>query len=593
MTRRSAPLLLLAVSVSLWGQASPERYAKDVTTLADPKMQGRGAGTKGLEHARDHLQKRFAALKLQPAGDNGYLQPFTVTTGAKLRGKNKLEATIAGKKQRLAIERDYIPFSFSATSDVTGPVVFAGYGVSASDAGYDDYFHFDVKDKIVVLLRYEPASLTKKAGQRTSHAQLVNKAINARNHGAKAVVLVNGKLDGKEEDLLPRFGSLAGPENAGIAMVQVTNSIADGWLKLAGKSLEQVQNQIDTTSSPQSFALPANVALEVKVDLERVQAKVSNVVAYLPGESDEYVILGAHYDHLGFGNGSSLAPSMIGKVHPGADDNASGTSGLLELARLLSEQKDRKRGVLFIAFSGEEIGLLGSAYWVNHPTKSLDKAVAMINMDMIGRIKPDGRIFLGASGSGSNFKEIIEQVSAKHQLKLETSGAGSGSSDHISFLAKQIPSLFFFSGLHADYHKPSDTAEKIESGQAAKLLNFIADLTQELERTQRAQFIRVEEPRPVSGGSGGGGYGPYFGSVPDMGENAGGVKFADVRKNSPADKAGLKPGDVMTRFGDKPITNLYDFTFALRQYKIGDTLDVTVLREGKPMTVKVTLEQRK
>ncbi len=589
-----ALLLLVTLSAALWGQASPERYAKDVTTLAAPDMQGRGAGTKGLERARDYIQKRFAALKLEPAGEKGYLQPFSVTTGAKLRGHNKLEVVNAGKKQPLALEKDYIPFSFSATSEVTGPIVFAGYGVSAAaDHGYDDYMHFDVKDKIVVLLRYEPPSLTKKAGQRTSHAQLINKAINARNHGAKAVVLVNGKLDGKEEDILPKFGSLAGPEDAGIVMVQVKNSVVDGWLKLAGKSLEKVQQEIDNSNSPQSFDLPTNVTLAIKVDLERVKATVSNVAAYLPGETDEYVILGAHYDHLGFGNGSSLAPSMIGKVHHGADDNASGTSGVLELARLLTAQKDRKRGVLFLAFSGEEIGLLGSAYWVNHPTKPLAKAVAMINMDMIGRVKPDGRVFLGAAGSGNNFKATIDRVSAKHPLRLETSGAGSGSSDHISFLAKQVPSLFFFSGLHADYHKPSDTADKIESGQAAKLLDLISDLTQELERTERAQFVRVEEPRPVSGGSGGGGYGPYFGSVPDMAENAGGVKFADVRPNSPADKAGLKPGDTMTQFGDKPIKNLYDFTFALRQYKIGDTLDVTVLRDGKPLTVKVTLEQRK
>jgi len=592
MKRQLAALLLLASSL-LWGQASPERYAKDVTTLAAPNMQGRGAGTRGLDRARDYIQKRFAALKLQPAGTQGYLQPFTVTTGAKLNPGNQMSVRINEKKESFAITRDFIPFSFSAKRDVQGPIVFAGYGITAADQNYDDYFHFDVKDKIVVLLRYEPPSLTKKAGQRTGHAQLVNKAINARNRGAKAVILVNGKLGEKEEDILPRFGSLAGPEDIGIVMVQVKNSIADKWLQLAGKSLAKVQEEIDASSTPQSFALPDTAWAMVKVDLERVSATVSNVAAYLPGQTDEYIILGAHYDHLGYGNGSSLAPSMIGKVHHGADDNASGSSGLLELARILSEKKDRKRGVLFLAFAAEEIGLLGSNYWANHPTKPLNNAVAMLNMDMIGRIKPDGRLFLGATGSGSTFKATLEQLAPKHpQLKLETSGAGSGSSDHLSFLAKQVPSLFFFSGLHGDYHKPSDTAEKIEAAQAARLLDFIADLTLTLDRSERAQFIRVEEPRPVSA-AGGSGYGPWFGSVPDMAENAGGVKFADVRPNSPAEKAGLKAGDVMTQFGDKPIKNLYDFTYALRQYKIGDTLDVTVLRDGKPLTVKVTLEQRK
>jgi hypothetical protein len=583
-------LWLLLVAVPLRAQ-DPQRYAADVATLAAPKMEGRGAGTKGLDRARELVKQRFAALGLQPAGVNStYLQPFTVTTGARLRRNNRLQLTSGSAKASLRLNEDYVPLSFSMSGKVSGPVVFAGYGITAPQQGYDDYFHLDVKDKVVLVLRYEPPKLTQN-GIRTEHSHLINKAINARNHGAKAIIIVNGKLEPKEEDVLTRFGAQAGPEDAGILMVQAKNAVADLLLQPSGSVLTALQQKIDDTGSPQSASLKdATVALEI--DLERTRTQVSNVIGYLPGKTDEYVVIGAHYDHLGRGNASSLAPSQIGTVHPGADDNASGTAGVLELARLLStEKKRRDRGVLFIAFAGEEIGLLGSAEWTNHPTRPLDKAVAMLNMDMVGRIKDD-RVFIGGLGSGSNFKSYFDKVNATTNLKLEASAAGFGASDHISFIAHQVPSLFFFSGLHSDYHKPSDTAGKIDAASASKLLALVRALADELSDGERAKFIRVDEKRPLSSASGGG-YGPWFGSVPDFGENPNGVKFADVSAGSPAEKAGLKASDILIRFGEHPVKNLYDFTFALRQHKIGDEVEVTVLRDGKPLMVKVTLAQRR
>jgi Peptidase family M28/PDZ domain/PA domain len=590
-------LLTFAGPASI-GPADGQRYLSDIKTLTESRMEGRGDGTKGLVRAEHFLESRYKGLGLAPAGTQGFLQPFTVTTGAKLKGKNHLMAQSGESKTELKLERDYVPFSFSESGSATGPLIFGGYGVTADEFGYDDYAGVDVKDKIVLILRYEPGSFAAKTGNQgvTHHSQLITKAINARNHGAKGLILVNGKLGDGEEDLLTRFGSVSGPENVGILFAQVKNNIAQDWFQAAGKSLKEIQDQINSSGKPSSFAFPDRLQAMLSIQIETTHATVNNVLAYLPGKTDEYVILGAHYDHLGRGNSDSLAPSQIGQIHPGADDNASGTAGLLELARLLAPMKGQlQRGILFSSFAGEELGLLGSAAWVKNPTKPLGKAVAMLNMDMIGRIKEE-KVYIGGVGTGSTFQKVLDQARDESHLKFDYSQGGYASSDHTSFVAQKIPVLFFFSGLHADYHKPSDTWEKINPEAAARLLNVVADATVALASTpERPAFLNVAESNPHSGGvpSGGGGYGPYFGSIPDFGQTENGVKFADVKPGSPAAKAGLKAGDVLIQFGDKPIKNLYDFTDALRRSKIGDVVHVTVLRDGKELQADVKLEQRK
>jgi Peptidase family M28/PDZ domain/PA domain len=586
--------ILSAASTSV-PQADPTRYLNDVKALASPEMEGRGAGTKGIVRAEHLIEKRYRELHLDPAGVNGYAQPFTVITGARLKSDNRATVHNGDAKSDLKIERDFVPFSFSSSGQADALVVFAGYGATADEFHYDDYAGLDVKDKIVVVLRYEPSGFAEKSGNHglTQHSQLITKAINARNHGAKAVVVLNGKLGDGEEDLLTRFGSVSGPENVGIVMAQVKNTVADSWFQLAGKSLKDAQDQINSNSKPNSFAFPETLHLSLNVDIETTRATVNNVLAWLPGQTDEYVIIGAHYDHLGRGNFDSLAPSQVGQIHPGADDNASGTAGVLELARLLAPQRGQlKRSILFMNFSGEELGLLGSAAWVKDPTHPLAKAVAMINMDMIGRIKDD-KVYIGGVGTGSTFKGILEQAQKDTPFKIEYSAGGYASSDHTSFVTKKIPVLFFFSGLHSDYHKPSDTWDKINPTSAARLLDMVGNVLVQLASAPDAPaFQVVAEDKPAASG-GGSGYGPYFGSIPDFGQTENGVKFSDVKPNSPAAKAGLKAGDVLVQFGDKPIKNLYDFTDALRRSKVGDVVEVKVMRDGQPLTVSVKLEQRK
>jgi aminopeptidase YwaD len=580
------------------GTADPTRYLNDIKVLSAPAMEGRGDDTKGIMLATHLLEERYKSLGLEPAGSQGFLQPFSLITGARLAGNNRLHEQVGTTSKELKLNDDFVPFSFSASGEADAPAVFAGYGASAGEFGYDDYAGIDVKGKIVVLLRYEPPGFAARSGNQglTQHASLITKAINARNHGAKAVVIVNGKLGQGQQDLLTRFGSVSGPENAGVILVQAKTSVVEEWFAVAQKSLASVQDQINAATQPVSFTFPESVRLTIRASVETTHATVNNVLAYLPGKTNEYVILGAHYDHLGYGNHDSLAPSQIGQIHPGADDNASGTAGLLELARLLAPLKGQlPRGILFASFAGEELGLLGSAEWVKEPTRPLGQAVAMLNMDMIGRIK-DEKVYVGGVGTGSTLESTLAAADKDSPFHIETSVGGYASSDHTSFVAKKIPVLFFFSGLHSDYHKPSDTWDKINAPDAARLLDLVDKITLRLDTAdRRPAFITVVANQDPHAGvtSGGGGYGPYFGSIPDFGQSENGVRFSDVQAGSPAAKAGLKAGDVLVRFGNKPIMNLYDFTDALRQSKVGEVVEVTVQRDGKPLRASVKLEERR
>ena len=585
-------------------QFSAQEFREAVKFLASDKLKGRGAGTKELDKAAAYIAKRFRKAGLQPAGDDRtYLQRFMMTVGAKLGANNSLVYESGATRKTLALQQDFIPFSFSADGSLQAPLVFAGYGITAADLHYDDYAGIEVKDKVVIVLRHEPQEDDDKsvfAGkQLTTHASIVSKAINAKNHGAVGMILVNdtGNHPTEPDDLI-RFGTLAGPEEMKLAALQVKAAVVEEWLKPAGKSLEALRQAIDRDLSNHSFALDPSARVALTVDVERIRRQVANVVGILPGRDErlgkQAIVVGAHYDHLGLGDSHSLAPSLIGQVHHGADDNASGTSGVLELARGLATRRvPLRRSVVFIAFAGEETGLLGSSYYTQHPAIPLDQTIAMLNFDMIGRVSKN-KLYLGGTGTSPGFKKLVEDANRATGFELSYSASGYGASDHMSFTAREVPVLFFFSGLHGDYHKPSDTWEKIDAAGGAKVVELAANIVKELDALpDKPQYVRVAEPvSPVMGG--GGGYGTYFGSVPDFGESEhGGVKFADVREGSPAAKAGFKGGDVLVEFDGKRIDNLYDFTYALRARKPGDKISATVLRNGKPMTREVTLEARK
>ena len=591
---------------------SSERYLSHIRFLASPELKGRESGSPELEKAAQYIAGQFKADGLKTLDGKSYLQAFEVTTSAKLGKANSFDI-VGIDTQSLQTGREFVPINFSSRGKASGGVVFAGYGITAPEYNYDDYAGIDVHGKFVIVLQHEPQEFDEKSvfdGKvYTDHSQAYSKASNARKHGAAGVILVWDRVNhqpagsssenANDKEQLEAFGGTSGPTAAGILFVQVRENVVASWLRNASKDLMDIEKGINSDVKPRSFAIPG-IEVRENVDVERVVKTVHNVVGYLPGETDEYLIVGAHYDHLGLGGQFSLAPSLTGTVHPGADDNASGTSAVIELARHFSALPKPKRGILFMTFAGEELGLLGSGYYANHPELPLDKAVAMSNMDMIGRVR-DGKLYIGGVATGSNFRAMLDRITPNHPLKIDYSDMGeAGGSDHTSFLIGRVPALFFFSGLHSDYHKPSDTWDKIDAPDAAKVLELVAGITSELRETsERPQFIRVAPPAghgdgtagPVTSSSGSG-YGPYFGSVPDFGEGIEGVKFADVRDGSPAAKAGFKANDIMVEFDGKPIQNLYDFTYALQAKKPGDEVVVKVMRDGKPVESKVSLVKR-
>ena len=594
-----APALCLASWLAFGADATidPNLYLSDVKYLASPELRGRATGSPELEKAAAFLAGKFREFGLKPPPGNDYRQAFRVTTEARLGKSNLLEVTENGRTSALREGEDFIPLNFSSPGKLAGEVVFAGYGITAPEYHYDDYSGLDVKGKVVLVLRHEPQEFDEHsafAGKAyTLHSQFAAKASNARDHGAAGVILVDDRANHPHDpDELQKFGSTTGPSDAGIAFVQVKEARIDSWFRDAGKSLEGIQSEIDKDLKPESFAFPAGIRVDAAVDVERDIKTVHNVAAYIPGETEEYVIIGAHYDHLGLGGQYSLTPALTGTIHPGADDNASGTAGVIELARWYAKQPRQKRGILFLAFAGEELGLLGSSYYVAHPELPLEKAVAMINMDMIGRLR-NGKVYIGGAETGSTLRPMLEKIAPRFKLTADFSDtAGEGSSDHVSFITRQVPVLFFFSGLHADYHKPSDTWDKIDAPDAGKLLEMIAAVADDLRGApDRPQFIRVA-PKAPAVTSAGGGYGAYFGSIPDFGEGVKGVKFADVREGSPAAKAGFRAGDVLVELDGKPIQNLYDFTYALQAHKPGDSVQVKVMRDGAAVEATVVLARR-
>jgi hypothetical protein len=598
----SACLLITALLVAAPAPITSQNYLADVTYLASPALKGRYTGSPELETAANYIANRFKSFGLKPADGKDYLQPFNVTIGAHIAADNRLKIESGAKKAEFTPGKEYTPISFSSSGKLNADVVFAGYGISAADLHYDDYAGIDVKDKIVLILRHEPQEFDEHSifggKEPTTHSVFALKASNAKQHGARGVILVNDMAaHPTESDKLIEFGRATGPTDAGILFVQVKYADAAAWMKAEGRDLREIESSIDKDLQPRSFAL-THLKMEMDIDIRHDSKLVHNVTAYLPGKTNEYVVVGAHYDHLGLGDEHSLAPSQIGKIHPGADDNASGTAGVIELARWFSQQPQMQRGILFLTFAGEEEGLLGSQYYVNHPILPLSDAVAMVNMDMIGRIR-DGKVYVNGSGTGTTLPKLVEDLKPPEGMRFDLSEKlGYGGSDHMEFTLKQVPVLFFFSGLHGDYHKPSDTADKINGPDAVKLLGYVSEVVEKLaEDPGRPQFVRLSEQQPSGGSasaaSSGSGYGPNFGSIPDFDEPPKGVRFADVRDGTPAAKAGLKAGDILVEFDGKEIGNLYDFTYALRAHKPGDLVTVKVLRGSQTIEAKVLLTERR
>jgi hypothetical protein len=612
---RFIPALFLCAAAIVAADTRPAIHSGDlldhVKFLSSDELQGRGNGTRGLERAAEYIAAEFKEAGLQPGGKDGtWFQPFDLVTGLTVGDNNRLSIQSHGRSVTLSLGETYYPLS-TIGNDSTRvpsadlkdlPLVFAGYGISAPALNYDDYGDVDVRDKAVIIFSHEPQEHDDKSrfdGRKaTSYSSAMNKAMTARNKGARLVIVVSDPTHEKDEAPYGGFKRDPQAEDYGIPLLRAHR---DRFAPLlAAWNLDRLAKEIDASGTPRSRALE-NATVTYIEHLAKTRRTVRNVVGVLPGTTrkDEAVVVGAHYDHLGLGGRHSMNPNLAGQVHNGADDNASGTAALIEIARAAAASRDRfERTTVFVAFAGEELGLIGSVQYVSNPVIPLEKTVAMVNLDMVGR--PRGRILLSGLDTAPSLAGDVDAAAAAVkglEIKRFQEGAGVGSSDDTSFALKKIPAIGFFSGFHSDYHRPTDDWQHIEAEGVASVATLAYELSARLaSRPDKPEFIAKAAPGghgTASGDAGSvGGYGPYFGSVPDFADAEGGVKFAEVRESSPAAKAGLKAGDIMTSFDGKPVRTLYDFTFALREKKPGDEVDVTVMRDGKPLTVKVLLTTR-
>lgn len=578
--------VVLLYSCFYFGTTSPQIDERDLYNhlkyIASDELEGRRAGTKGAELAADYIAKQFKKFGLKPAGDNGtYFQYFDFVSDVKMGDSNFVVFKTGVGRIRLNLKRDFVPLSFTESGKVEGNLIFAGYGITAPEQNYDDYDGIDVKGKIVLVLKGTPDGY-KAHSPFEKYLPLRYKVSNAQSKGAIGVIFVDPFSEKFEKFTLDYSSG-----KAGIVAVEVKNSVIDSLFKVCGYDfkLYDLVKKIYDSMKPSSFEIN-NLSVEIQADVRYLKSKVANVIGYIEGSNpdlrNQYIIIGAHYDHLGWGGQGSLVPDTIA-IHNGADDNGSGTVGLLELAEYLSHNRKKlNRSLLFIAFTAEEQGTIGSGYYVKNPVFPLENTLAMINMDMIGRMK-DNKLTIYGVGTSPVWNELVDNLNSKFKFNLNLIKDGYGPSDHAQFYSKGIPVLHFFTGIHSDYHKPSDDYDKINYQGQRRILEFISQLIFELDKVkEKPQFVKVETPQRSARG-----FRVTLGIVPDYSEDVRGMKVGDVRPGSPAEKAGIKPGDVIIKMGEREISNVYDYTYALGDYNPGDEVEVIVMRNGEKLSLKV------
>lgn len=574
-----------ALALVLAGTASisAARLRAHVSMLASDAFEGRGPATAGIHRAANYLESELKSLGLEPLFGDRYRQPFDLTVAATLGPENALTQ---GGARPFLLSRDFAPFLFSASGSVKGSLIFAGYGITSKDLGYDDYGAIEAAGKIVVILSGEPGEDDEKSpfdGRRlTPHASLRAKVVRAREAKALAVLIVRDSL----ADARTHGESYT---DAGILALKVTKETAT---LLLGFDPMRLKRQIDRSYRPKTRPGIRSPAL-IKASIVYDHRTVDNIGALLTPKtatSTESVLIGAHYDHLGLGGPSSLSGSDAPEIHNGADDNASGTSVVLEVARSLkSDPRTLRRRVAFVLFAGEESGLLGSAHFIKHAPFELSSLAAMINLDMVGRLR-DRNLNVMGTKTGAGLEALARRLVSSRGLEGSYGGDGYGPSDHTSFYSNGTPVLFLFTGAHENYHKPNDDTETLNYTGMAEVAAVTADLVRALSFLDpRPAYQSAPAPPSLAGG---GGYGPYFGSIPDFGDQKDGVRLAGVRAGSPAERAGVQKGDVITRFHGITIKNLEDLTVALRSSAPGDEVEVELARGDARLKVRAKLEKR-
>jgi len=592
------------------GTISAEAYRSHIALLASDALEGRGIGTEGIEKAADYIAGQFKQSGLKPGGVDGtWFQPFELDIWRRIGDKTALEYQDAkgrssGKFTPLAVKEEFTLLPMTGMDKFSGELAFVGYGITNDEENYDDYADIDVKDKVVLMFRYEPAFMLEdpdRPNQHTTFAQFQVKAEHARKHEAVALLIVNPKTSDDDKDELSPFERHR-LGNTGMPLMQITRRAADRLLSAGGlPDTVTLQKKIEKKKKPAS-ALLEGVSVRGETEIIRDGPKVKNVIGMLPGEGpdkDEIIVIGGHFDHLG-NSPSMWNPLAPAAIHNGADDNASGTAGVLEIAKLMGGGPRPNRTLMFMTFTAEESGLLGSAHFCNNPTVPLDRIVAMLNMDMIGRLRKDS-LQVGGMKTGDGFEKTVYRLAKEYGFKIQDGGGGRGPSDHSSFYGKDIPVLFMFTGLHPQYHRPEDDVELINPDGGARIAQMTADIAYEIAaRPERPEFSEDNTPINLLSPSEDGaatttprrrgpmaGRGPRLGILPDDTDTKPGVLLANVFDDTPASRAGMQKGDRIMRIGDRDVDSLSDLREAISKLE-GKSIEMTIERKDKRESLTVT-----
>jgi hypothetical protein len=494
------PIALVGALAAATPPIGAEAMLTHIKHLASNELQGRGNGSAGLELAAEYIAKQFASARLLPGGtNNDWFQPFEMQAGLRAGDENQLAINARGQSVRLSLGATYYPLAVTPndspavpSTDLENlPLVFAGYGITATSENYDDYAGLDVKGKAVLIFSHEPQENRRDSrlnGARPLRATtLTSKAATARAAGARMLLVVSDPSHQVDQADFKLFTIASDAEDHGIPVLRVSRSAVAPLLRTW--QLDRLAAAIEQDLVPRSRALPG-VDVDYTESLARDRRTVRNVVGVLrgsdPTRSHEAIVIGAHYDHVGLGGRFSSAPERTGEIHNGADDNASGTSALIEIARSAAADPARfPRTIVFVAFAGEERGLLGSAHYARDPAVPIRDTIAMIDLDMVGR--SNGKVETsGLERAPSLAPDLEAAAMAAGGIRLGRDGPGAGRSDDANFLERRIPAIIFFTGFHADYHLPSDDWEKIDAAGAARVatvaLEFAARIAARAER---------------------------------------------------------------------------------------------------------------
>jgi len=583
MKRITAAILLIAIlfsSKAIFAQYNPEITAADLQKqigfLASDSLKGRKPGTPEDAVTSAYIRDCFKKAGLNLMFDNG-LQKFEIVSDVKAGNNNAISFDGFSAKQGV----DFTPLSFSASATLTAPVVFAGYGfdLNLDSLKWNDFKNIDVKGRWAIILRGDPEP-EKANSAFLAYEQERGKVLTAKDKGAIGVLLVSPS-DIEKSDVIMHMQYDKSPSDAGMPVFSITRALADKLLASMNYTIATLETEMKENHKPVSIYLEPKVTATADVVKTRVTAQ--NVVGFLEGSDpvlkNEYIIVGAHFDHLGMGGeGSGSRAPDVPAIHNGADDNASGTAGVIELAQKLSENHSKlKRSFVFVAFTGEEMGLLGSKEFVGKPPVDLKKVNAMINMDMIGRLNPEtNTISVGGTGTSVETDSLLKILEVDRPYKITHSTDGYGPSDHASFYSENIPVFYFTTGAHDDYHTPADDAEKINYTGEVAVLNMVYDLAIQVSGGARLTF---HEAGAKQGARYGRNLKVTLGIVPDMVSNDNnGLRVDGVRKGGPADKAGIIKGDRVISIEGQPVTNIYDYMARLGKLKPGQVASVEIIR---------------